>query len=88
MSNFILISVQVQNFMQTQSIEGGGGVETCRLGGGPVEETGGVEAGRWRRASSADGVEAGRWRREAGRGEEPVKEPEWRQRQEHPVVRG
>jgi hypothetical protein len=30
---------------------GGCGVETCRCGGGPVEEAGGVQTGRWMRSS-------------------------------------
>jgi hypothetical protein len=62
MSNFILIYVQVSNFIQTQSIkrEGEGGVQTRRHGGGPVEEAGGVQAGRWRRPSGAGIMEVAR----------------------------
>jgi hypothetical protein len=72
MSNFILISIQVSNFIQTQSIEGGGGrgggVETCQRGGGPLEEDGGMQMGRCKRPSGAGGMQVGRWRREAGGG--------------------
>jgi hypothetical protein len=65
MSNFILVYVQVSNFIQTQSIkmEGGGvegGVQTCRHGGRLVEEAGGVQAGRWRRPSGAGIMEVAR----------------------------
>jgi hypothetical protein len=44
MSNFILIYVQVSNFIQTQSIRGEG-VENRWCGGGEMEDTGGVQAG-------------------------------------------
>jgi hypothetical protein len=61
-------------------------VETCRHGGGLVEEVGGVqqcqwrrlsntdvvEVGRWRRPSGISGVEAGQWRREVGGGAQVV----------------
>jgi hypothetical protein len=40
-------------------------VETYRRVGGPVEEAGGMEVGRWMWPS---GVEAGQWRREADGG--------------------
>jgi hypothetical protein len=65
MSNFILISVQVSNFIQTQSIEVGEGETGWR----PT----GMQAGRWRRSvacklASAGGLaapveelEQGRW---------------------------
>jgi hypothetical protein len=40
--------------------EGGSGVQTPRYGGGPVEEAGGVQAGRWRRPSGAGIMEVAR----------------------------
>jgi hypothetical protein len=60
MSNFILIYVQVSNFIQTQSNEGGKvgrWVETCQRGGGLVDEAGGVQVGWWWRVSGTGGVE-------------------------------
>jgi hypothetical protein len=64
MSNFILISVQVQNFMQTQSIEGGrwgGDLSAWRWAGGGDRWRGGrsMEEGEQRRRCGGGPVEEG-----------------------------